>query len=149
MQRYTLRQLIDRLVVLARDGFVYAFIGGVCLVLDLFLYGFLTRALRFQYIIANVLSFLAIAVLNYLGNRHFTYRERGKFQKKQLWKFLLIATIGVFLNTLFLTIFFGFFHIYDLLAKLMATAVVFFWNFGMNRYWTFRREQSLPYFDPL
>lgn len=140
---------IKRFVFLVRDGFVYACIGAICLVLDFLLYGFLTRVFHIQYIVANILSFLLIAVLNYFGNRHFTYREQGKFEKKQLWKFLLIASVGVFLNTLFLALFFEYLHIYDFLSKLMATGVVFFWNFGMNRYWTFRRKQPLPYFDPL
>lgn len=147
--RHTLLKMKRNLHPVVRDGVVYGLIGAACLVLDLFFYGLLTRLFQMQYLAANVFSFLGTAVLNYLANRHFTYRESGKFRAKQLTKFLLIASIGVFLNTVFLGLFFGVFRVHDLVAKLLAAGVVFFWNFGMNRYWTFKHEKPLQFIDPL
>ena len=132
-----------------KQAFVYGFIGGSCLVADVLLYGILTRFFGLHYLFANSLSFLVIAWINFLANRRFTFGVKGRAMAHQFAKFFLIAIVGVSINTLCLGILVHQFYVHDLVAKCAAAGVVFFWNFGMNRFWTFREGKQALFFDPL
>lgn len=98
--------------------------------------------------LANTISFSAAVVNNFLWNRLWTFPEtRSSPFLSQFWKFALVSIAGYFLNQ---TIFLGLDHLllYRLgtlgynLSKAVATLVVLFWNFGVNRIWTYREVQD-------
>ena len=94
---------------------------------------------------ANTVSFSAAVCSNFLWNRLWTYPEtRGDALLPQLSQFVLVNLIGLGINqTIFLSLDRWAFDHWGALgynaAKVLATAVVLFWNFGVNRLWTYRR----------
>jgi putative flippase GtrA len=102
-------------------------------------------------IAANTISFTAAVVSNFSLNRYWTYPEsRSKRKRVQLPQFTLVSVIGLLLNNAILALL----HTpFDRLladvkgmpfmvngyvpAKIVATVVVLFWNFFINRYWTY------------
>jgi putative flippase GtrA len=102
-------------------------------------------------IAANTISFTAAVVSNFSLNRYWTYPEsRSKRKRVQLPQFTLVSIIGLLLNNAILALL----HTpFDRLlatfktmpftvngyipAKIVATIVVLFWNFFINRYWTY------------
>jgi putative flippase GtrA len=129
----------------AGQAFRYGLIGCVSMLGDLGLYALLTRVFGFYFLMANATSFVVIGGLNYLANRFFTFGHRGSPRLRQFLKFLIIVTVGVGLNTLALGLLVTFLGLHDLLAKIVAAGFVFFWNFGMNRAWTFRETgETIP-----
>lgn len=98
--------------------------------------------------LANTISFSAAVVNNFLWNRLWTFPEtRFSPFLNQFWKFALVSITGYFLNQ---AIFLGLDHLilhrlgtlgYNL-SKAIATLVVLFWNFGVNRVWTYREVQD-------
>ena len=95
--------------------------------------------------IANTLSFSTAVVSNFTWNRFWTYPEsRQQRWWPQLAQFVLVNIAGWGLNTGILlalnplaSAICGETWGYNL-AKVAATAVVLFWNFGINRVWTYR-----------
>jgi uncharacterized protein len=85
-----------------------------------------------------------IATLNgFILNRRWTFRIRGpQHRKKQLAKYITVAAMGMLLNTFIATalnsIVPGHPNRSWLVASLVATVVVAFWNFTGQRLWTFR-----------
>ena len=102
-------------------------------------------------IFANTISFSLAVVSNFTLNRYWTYPEsRGKRKRVQLPQFTIVSVIGLILNNFILAILHTPFD--GLLAqlpaipesidgyvpaKMVATVVVLFWNFFVNRYWTY------------
>lgn len=101
-------------------------------------------------VLANTISFTLAVLSNFTLNRYWTYPEsRIKRKRVQLPQFGLVSVIGLLINNaifalttplfdrLLLTIsdppWFGGY----ILAKMLATIVVLFWNFFVNRYWTY------------
>jgi putative flippase GtrA len=100
---------------------------------------------------ANTISFTAAVLSNFSFNRYWTYPEsRSKRKRVQLPQFTLVSVIGLLLNNAILALL----HTpFDRLlanfkgmpftvngyipAKIVATIVVLFWNFYINRYWTY------------
>lgn len=94
---------------------------------------------------ANPFSFSAAVISNFTWNRLWTYPESRKFKKRtQLPKFVLVNLVGLGINQLVLGVVL---HLVDPIiphpwdynfAKAFAIGVVLFWNFGVNRLWTYR-----------
>jgi putative flippase GtrA len=112
-------------------------------------------------VLANTFSFSAAVISNFIWNRLWVYPEtRGEPLARQFVQFVFVNVAGLAINTaifygsdrwllseagLFagpvgvLALSIGMSH-FDLAyngAKMLATAVVLFWNFFVNRVWTF------------
>ena len=103
---------------------------------------------------ANTVSFTVAVIQNFFLNRHWTFPEsRERHAGRQLGQFVLVSVVGLGINMLvFLAIHHGLeawwitlvgqehlgFTISYNFAKLLAIGVVLFWNFAVNRLWTYR-----------
>jgi putative flippase GtrA len=103
-------------------------------------------AQQIQLIAANSISFSTAVVSNFTWNRLWTFPEsRERPLGKQLGQFALVNIIGLLINTVILVLMdsYVFSHFvgqrlsYNL-AKAFAIGVVLFWNFGINRIWTYK-----------
>jgi putative flippase GtrA len=99
-----------------------------------------------QLVTAATISFSAAVVSNFTWNRLWTFPEsRERPLGSQLVQFALVNVLGLVINNVLLvtTDRYIFAHLvsprlsYNL-AKAFAIAVVLFWNFGVNRVWTYR-----------
>jgi len=94
---------------------------------------------------ANAISFSAAVVSNFSWNRLWTFPEsRQRPLGRQLAQFALVNVIGLAINTALLLVLDQFLSraiaepwSYNL-AKAFAIAVVLFWNYFVNRAWTYR-----------
>jgi putative flippase GtrA len=95
--------------------------------------------------LANTFSFFAAVLSNFTWNRLWTYPEtRGDPIGPQLGQFLLVNVAGYVINqAIFLSLSHYVFDAWGAwgynLAKAIAIGVVLFWNFGVNRVWTYRK----------
>jgi putative flippase GtrA len=100
---------------------------------------------QIQLTLANTCSFSAAVLSNFTWNRLWTFPEsREKPLFKQLLQFAFVNVLGWGINTVLLLVMdrFVFQHfvgprLSSNLAKAIATVVVLFWNFGVNRLWTY------------
>ncbi|MBN1400755.1 MAG: GtrA family protein [Anaerolineae bacterium] len=94
--------------------------------------------------LANTFSFSAAVLSNFTWNRIWTYPEsRRDPLGPQLLQFFLVNVVGYAINqAIFLSLdrylFVGWGAWGYNLAKAIAIGVVLFWNFGINRIWTYR-----------
>ncbi|MEM7031172.1 MAG: GtrA family protein [Chloroflexota bacterium] len=128
----------------------YGVIGTLGAIIDLgtlnlliFVVGLSTDAGKLA---ANIISTSAAITSNYIWNRLWTFPEaQGQAKTFQFMRFVFVALAGLVFNT---TIFYlTNRYIYApllsegiaiQLAKMNAIGLVLFWNFGLNRFWTFR-----------
>lgn len=102
-------------------------------------------------VIANTISFSLAVLSNFTLNRYWTYPEsRGKRKRVQLPQFSVVSVIGLILSNTILALTTPIFNWLIstipflqgsvsgyMPAKILATIVVLFWNFFINRYWTY------------
>jgi putative flippase GtrA len=93
--------------------------------------------------LANTFSFFAAVLSNFVWNRRWTYPEtKGDPIGPQLSRFLMVNLVGYGINqAIFLSLDRYLFTDWGPrgynLAKVIAIGVVLFWNFGVNRVWTY------------
>ncbi len=94
--------------------------------------------------LANTFSFSAAVVSNFTWNRLWTYPESRKQPlAPQLGQFFLVNLAGLGINqVIFLSLDHYVFAPWGTwgynISKAIAIGVVLFWNFGVNRFWTYR-----------
>ena len=132
----------------------FAIVGAAGSVTDFTVLNVLVQLFGFKPVWANIFSFAAAVIQNFMLNRRWTFPESKQRQAgRQLVQFALVSLIGLGINTLILATVdhllinfwthlvghehLGFTISYNF-AKLVAIGVVLFWNFAGNRLWTYR-----------
>lgn len=134
----------------AERFFKFLVVGTIGFVVDFGTLTFLVEVVGLHPVVANTFSFSAAVLSNFMFNRYWTYPDsRTKRRRVQLIQFALVSVIGLAINNTILLLLRGPFN--QLLtqvqapegidgyipAKIVATVVVLFWNFFVNRYWTY------------
>lgn len=139
----------------------FAVVGTMGAVIDFGTLNLLVQLAGFPKVLANSCSFTAAVISNFIWNRLWVYPEtRSDPMTKQFVQFLFVNVAGLAINTMIfygsdrwllgeaglfagpigvLALSIGMSH-FDFAynsAKILATAVVLFWNFFVNRFWTF------------
>ncbi len=90
-----------------------------------------------NYIICVIIAFTVATGVNYRLSKYIFVG--GKFTRnKEIMLIYFISGIGLLLNLVLMWFFYVKLEIFSLLAKIMATGVVFFWNFIGRKYWVFK-----------
>jgi len=143
----------------------FSVVGALGAVIDFGVLNLLVQLAGFPKVLANCFSFTAAVISNFVWNRLWVYPEtRGDPLRKQFVQFSVVNVAGLAINTVVfyssdrwllgeagllagpvgaLALVIGMAH-FDLAyngAKVIATGVVLFWNFFVNRLWTFRHVQ--------
>lgn len=139
----------------------FSVVGTIGAVIDFGTLNLLVQLAGFPKVLANSCAFTAAVISNFIWNRLWVYPEtRSDPLTKQFIQFFLVNVAGLAINTLIfygsdrwllgeagvlggpmgilaLSIGMSHFHFAYNGAKILATAVVLFWNFFANRLWTF------------
>ncbi|HQE91324.1 MAG TPA: GtrA family protein [Anaerolineae bacterium] len=133
----------------------FAVVGTIGAVVDFGILYLLHAVLHWHLALSNTISFTCAVLSNFTWNRYWTYPDsRSKPIRTQLGQFFVVNIIGWAINTgillalnVPLTTLAGNLSFvataetahkigYNA-AKIIATGVVLFWNFFINRFWTY------------
>lgn len=134
----------------------FAFVGIVGAVVDFGTFNLLIAFTPLTPVWAGTFSFIAAIISNFTWNRYWTYPDsRTKPVGRQLLQFSVVSVAGLLIRIPILAILepafqalFGLFAFLPIgfitadflaanLALAIAVIVVMFWNFFVNRYWTY------------
>lgn len=141
-----LSRLIDYALVNSREieRFIkFALVGTSGTVIDFGLLNLLILVFDFSLVAANTCSFSAAVFNNFIWNRLWTFPEsRERPLVRQSIQFALVSIAGWAINTGILWSLSTYVLTAPVwgynLAKAIAIVVVLFWNFGINRIWTYK-----------
>jgi putative flippase GtrA len=134
----------------------FATVGIIGAVVDFGTFNLLTTFVGLTAVVASIFSFIAAIISNFTWNRYWTYPDsRSKPLSRQLIQFSVVSALGLLIRTPIIAILEPFFTrlfngfaflpigfitgelLADNLALAIAVIVVMFWNFFINRYWTY------------
>jgi len=139
----------------------FSVVGTIGAMIDFGTLNLLVQVAGFDKVLANSCSFTAAVISNFVWNRLWVYPEtREDPLTKQFVQFFFVNVAGLAINTMIfygsdrwllgeagvfagpvgalaMTIGMSHFDFAYNAAKILATAVVLFWNFFVNRLWTF------------
>jgi len=109
--------------------FRYGFVAAAAYIVDFGLLVILASGFGIHYLLAATISFIFGVTANYLLARRWVFPDSKYGQRAEMLGVLLIGFVGLILNNILLALFtdwIGWFYVY---SKLVATVIVFFWNF--------------------
>ena len=109
--------------------FRYGFVAIAAYVVDFGLLVVLASGFGVHYLVAATISFIFGVTANYFLARQWVFPDSRYSRRAEIAGVFLIGLIGLILNGILLALFtdwLGWFYIY---SKLVATVIVFFWNF--------------------
>lgn len=133
----------------------FAVVGAIGAIVDFGVMNLLTGLLGAPLVLAGTISFIAAIVSNFTWNRYWTYPDsRSKPIVRQLIEFTMVSVLGLAIRVptlailepvvyrVFLNLHLDFpilstKTISDNATLAIAVGIVMFWNFFVNRYWTY------------
>jgi len=115
----------------------FCLVGGSGYVVNLAVYATLVAGLGVHYVLAAVCSFLVAVTNNYTWNRAWTFRRQRGHLVHQGMKFLVVSTVALAANLVFLTLLVAA-GLGKIPAQAVAIVLVTPWNFLANKLWSFR-----------
>ncbi len=132
----------------------FVVVGGIGFIVDFSTFNLLATILSVPAVLASALSFTAAVSSNFIWNRYWTYPDsRTKRVSRQMVQFGLVSVTGLLIRTPVFAIAAPFMrNVFDGLpymgvltprmlgdngALAVSVVIVMFWNFFINRYWTY------------
>ena len=135
--------------------FRYCFVGGLAFLVDYGLLALLTEVFGLHYLVSATIAFIAGLVVNYFLSTSWVFRQSTLDSKwAEFFVFSCIGVVGLGLNNLIIMLFekvlgprqvFGAWlnaDKYYIIGKVVATVVVFVWNFGMRKLLLYRGKPA-------
>lgn len=120
----------------------YGLIGCVAFAVDYGTLLVLTQYCHVYYLLSNVFSFCLGVIVSYIGSIGWVFhQEQTKSRTRDIVVFLIIGVIGLVFTELLLYIFTEWAHVYYLISKIIATIIVFFWNFFARKVFVVKINQ--------
>ena len=112
------------------QGFRYLFAGAAGFITDFSILFILTHYFNVYYLFSATISFTAGVFVTYLISIYWVFQQKShRKRSSEFILFVLIGVVGLILTLGLLWIFTEKLHIYYLVSKIIATVIVYFWNF--------------------
>lgn len=128
-----------RLPPVLRQFIAFFFVGIIAAIVHFGLLITLKEGYNWQFIPATLVGFVGGAVTSYILNRNHTFKGTQRSHASAFTRFFLVASIGFALTFVLNYGFNSVLNWHYLLAQVLTTIIVMFWNFLANRIWTFNR----------
>ncbi|WP_167958657.1 GtrA family protein [Anaerosporobacter faecicola] len=112
----------------------YVFVGGCATVVEWGAFWIFCPLMKMQYLLATSLAFIISTFTNWLLGRRFTFkRGTNSGIKKELIAVYIASVFGLAFNLIIMFILVHAFTINSMVSKIIATGMVFFYNFLIRK----------------
>lgn len=115
---------------LIRQLFRFGIVGVIAFVIDYGLLYILTEKCGIYYLVSSLISFGVSVIFNYIASVIWVFDvDKRKSKVKNFVFFIALSVVGLAINELIMWLGVDKMHIYYMLVKLFATAIVMIFNF--------------------
>lgn len=124
----------------------YFGVGGAAAIVEWVSFTIFVSLLGFPYLLATVIAFLLATTVNWILGRIFAFKDLAYKEKrlKEVGLVFLVSAIGLGFNILLMYLFVDVIgmrtNMQQTIAKVLATGIVFIWNFLSRKLWIYREK---------
>ena len=142
MPHVNFAKIIDKLIKMIQFGIV----GGMMLILNVVILYLLTTVIGIYYIISAIVSCLFLTGLSFFLHENWTFSSITNHTQKKMWhriiSYYLISFSGICLNIIILFLLTDYGNVYYLYSSIIASFLVYLWNFSVNEKITWHGKQD-------
>jgi len=140
-----MKNIVIKLLKKYREIILYGLVGGGTTVINMGSYLLFTKTFGIQYLISNIMAWIAGFLFAFLANKIWVFRSKS-FQKQLVIKevvsfFSARITTGL-LDMLLLFTFVHFIGLSDTLAKVIDIVISTILNYILSKFWVFKKTKS-------
>ena len=120
----------------------YFFVGAIAAAIDISIFSVAVKVFGLPWFPVALFSFVLATAANYVLSIRHVFQSGARFKKAaEVSLVFLVSGIGLLINQSVLWLFIERLATDPVLSKFVATAVVFFWNYGMRSSYIFKSLQ--------
>ncbi|OYO00204.1 GtrA family protein [Enemella evansiae] len=120
----------------------YGFVSGLAFLVDFFSMYAGIHAFKLPVLLATTIAFSLGIIVNFITSTLWVFDSSARRRHVEMGLFLLVGVTGLGLNALIVWFGHEVLGIWAMVAKLISTAVVFFWNFLLRRFLIYTPKPS-------
>ena len=121
-----------------KEFLLYLVVGGIATVTEWIFFFFLDKC-NIHYAIATTVAYIISTFVNWYAGRVLVFKENRKSIVKELLGVYIASVVGLFLNLAIMWVAVDLLTIGEMFAKIIATAIVFFYNFLVRKLLIYKR----------
>lgn len=122
-----------------KDFLLYLIVGGVATVTEWVLFYALEK-IAIHYIAATVIAYVLSTFVNWIAGRVLVFKENRQSVLKELFGVYAASVVGLLMNLVIMWVAVDLLSFNEMLSKIAATAIVFFYNFLVRKLLIYRKR---------
>ena len=116
-----------------KDIGLYLVVGAIATLCEWLLFYLFEGVLSWYYIIATIVAYVISTFVNWFAGRLLVFKRSNKTFYKEIFQIYVASFIGLLLNVLFMWLLVDLLGVWEMLSKMVATAIVFLYNFFVRK----------------
>lgn len=117
----------------------YLLVGGTAAVTEWVTF-FLCSKARLFYGLSTIIAFLIATLVNFLFGRKLAFAKQKNSTFKEVVLVYSVSLVGLIINLSLMFLFVTVLSTNELFSKILATGIVFFWNFFARKFLIYREK---------
>lgn len=123
--------------------FSYLLVGGIATIVEWLCFYIFFYFFSIYYLLATALAFFISTMANWVTGKLLTFRNIAQQSTvAELGKIYVVSVAGLLFNLMLMYVFVQRFSLPSMLSKIIATGIVFMWNFLTRKLWIYREGES-------
>ena len=118
------------------------FVGLGATIVEWVVFALLTNTIALHYAPATAIAFILSTFANWALGRLLTFKDTDVPLLKELLSIYLASVVGLLFNLALMYLFVDRLAIPEMISKMLATCIVFFWNFFIRKLVIYRRKTN-------
>ena len=118
----------------AKEFLLYLLVGAISTMIEWIFFYVLNGALNINYLLATSFAFIFSTFGNWFLGRLLIFKNKNLYLIKEIFKIYFVSLFGLCLNLIIMFFAIEKFNMKNILAKILATGIVFAWNFLIRKY---------------
>ncbi|MBQ6707076.1 MAG: GtrA family protein [Clostridia bacterium] len=121
-----------------KEFFLYLVVGGIATVTEWLVF-FLLDKCYLHYAVATVIAYIVSTFVNWLAGRLLVFKQSEQKFLKEIVSVYLASIVGLLGNLLLMWIAVDLLSANEMLSKVIATGIVFLYNFLVRKFWIYKQ----------
>lgn len=123
-----------------KEFFLYLIVGGIATVTEWVLFFLLDRC-AVHYTVATVIAYVISTFVNWLAGRMLVFKENRQSVWKEILGVYIASVVGLLLNLAIMWVAVDCLTVNEMISKIAATGIVFFYNFLVRKLLIYKKEK--------
>ncbi len=125
-----------------KDLFLYLIVGGIATIVEWIFFYLFDSIFAVHYIAATVAAYIISTFANWLSGRMIMFKASKRGIISELLSIYAASVIGLLLNVLIMWLLVDMIGVESMIAKIMATGIVFGWNFAVRKLFIYKETKA-------